>query len=423
MRTARRGALMQTPNFGFDLLGATDQFNIVSGLNTPITQIDTELAKALPLDTEVTSGSTKAVTSGAISASLDDLKTRIDSEFPIGGSSIQDHAIGSSKLANGTLFGRFRKCVFIGDSWGAGFNQGADHRSQGVSAYLAEALGCELVDKSVSATGYVTTTTPTYQTQVESVTASEAENVDLVVIEGGQNDQGNFNNDLINAVRSCVNTAANKFVNARIVIVNTPISYGMTLGHYQTETFSVAEFSLAATRERIEFGALTSSAVNRLQMINGCYLWGTLFGTFGKSVYIDDAWHLTAAGYQAFSYLLAQCIYNGCDYWPVYTSNAIYTNMSASFRYPRATTQNGITTIDLIAQTTAECSIGQYVDYPFMMAPGGSMFVSGVCPTTTGVFFAIDPLPDSDVVRLSVQGANIPSGEWIFIHVNWPTLG
>lgn len=72
---------MATTNFNFTEVNADDKIDIVGAINTPLQQIDTELATALPLTANPSQGSTKGVTSGGVYSAIDTLQTSVNNSI------------------------------------------------------------------------------------------------------------------------------------------------------------------------------------------------------------------------------------------------------------------------------------------------------------------------------------------------------
>lgn len=315
---------------------------------------------------------------------------------------------------------KFSKMLFIGDSWGQGWT-GSNHPSSGLAAYLGTALGCETINKSVSASGYIPNgDSKNYIGQLNSVTEEEKNGVDLIVVQGGIND-GPFSYDnIVSTAVTLYNKIIQSYPDAKIVVINTPLAYGRNFGSVNASNATDTPQDMkpyTAINEAVR----NCSNPSQIQLIQSSYRWAQ---SFDRSDSYDAA-HLNASGYQKFANIAAMCITNDTEYWPSYyqkiSLNSAFENVRCAYAYE----VNGVCGICINA-TIAEgktlaindtiCTLDQ------RFSRARSMFGVGYNTSNSG-FYAYDNLYGSNGVctgvKISQQGGTLTSGNWAFINLNW----
>lgn len=325
-------------------------------------------------------------------------------------------------LQNTKQNSKFSKMLYLGDSWGQGWT-GSNHPASGLAAYLGDALGCETVNKSVSASGYIPNgDSNNYIGQLNSVTEDEKNGVDLVVVQGGINDGGSSYTyeNIVSAAVSLYNAIIQSYPNAKIAIINTPLSYGRNFGSANSTNIADPPQDLKPY-SAINEAARSCSNPKQIQVIQSSYRWAQSF----DQSYSHDAVHLTASGYQKFANIAAMCITNNTEYWPSYYQKISLNEAFGFVRCAYAYEANGVCGICINAQiadgktlanTAAICTLNQ------RFGRARSMFGVGYNTDNTG-FYAYDTVYGSNGVcnnvQISQQGGELKSGTWVFININW----
>ena len=315
---------------------------------------------------------------------------------------------------------KFSKMLYIGDSWGQGWT-GSNHPSSGLAAYLGTALGCETINKSVSAAGYIPNgDSRNFIGQLNSVTDEEKNGVDLVVVQGGIND-GPFEYDnIVSAAVSLYNKIIQSYPDAKIAVLNTPLAYGRNFGSSNNSN------SIDTPQDMKPYAAINEAVRNcsnprQIQLIQSSYRWAQ---SFDQSDSYGGA-HLSASGYQKFANIAAMCITNDTEYWPSYYQKISLNSAFGPVRCAYAYEVNGVCGICINA-TIAEgktlaindtiCTLDQ------RFSRARSMFGVGYNTSNSG-FYAYDNTYRSNGVcngvKISQQGGELTSGNWAFINLNW----
>lgn len=316
---------------------------------------------------------------------------------------------------------KFSKMLYLGDSWGQGWT-GSNHPSSGLAAYLGTALGCNTINKSVSASGYIPNgDSRNFIGQLNSVTEEEKNGVDLVVVQGGINDGGSsFSYDnIVSAAVSLYNTIIQSYPDAKIVVLNTPLAYGRNFGS------SNANKKTDTPQDMKPYTAINEAVRNcsnpsQIQLIQSCYRWAQ---SFDQSDSYDGA-HLNASGYKKFANIAAMCITNDTEYWPSYympiSLNSAFTTVNCAYAYE----VNGVCGICInacvgddktLSNTQKICTLDQ------RFSRARSMFGTGYNTKNAG-FYSFDNIYNNGVcsnVNISQQGGDLPGGTWVFINQNW----
>ena len=317
---------------------------------------------------------------------------------------------------------KFSKMLYIGDSWGQGWT-GSNHPSSGLAAYLGIALGCETINKSVSASSYIPNgDSRNFIGQLNSVTDEEKNGVDLIVVQGGINDGGSsFSYDnIVSAAVSLYNTIIQSYPDAKVAVLNTPLAYGRNFGSSNTSN------STATPQDMKPYTAINEAVRNcsnprQIQLIQSSYRWAQ---SFDQSDGYDGA-HLTASGYKKFANIAAMCITNDTEYWPSYympiSMNSAFTTVNCAYAYE----VNGVCGICINAcvgdnrklnNTEQICTLDQ------RFSRARSMFGVGYNTNNVG-FYSFDNIYGSNgvcnSVKISQQGGDLPGGTWVFINQNW----
>ena len=317
---------------------------------------------------------------------------------------------------------KFSKMLYIGDSWGQGWT-GSNHPSSGLAAYLGIALGCETINKSVSASGYIPNgDSRNYIGQLNSVTEDEKNGVDLVVVQGGLNDGGSSYSydNIVSAAVSLYNTIIQSYPDAKIAVLNTPLAYGRNFGS------SNASKKTDTPQDMKPYTAINEAVRNcsnprQIQLIQSCYRWAQ---SFDQSDSYDGA-HLNASGYKKFANIAAMCITNNTEYWPSYympiSLNSAFKDIGCAYAYE----VNGVCGIVINASLGANdtlnsgeviCTLNQ------RFSRARSMFGVGYNTQNSG-FYAFDNVYGSNGVcsnvKISQQGGSLTGNSWVFINLNW----
>lgn len=317
---------------------------------------------------------------------------------------------------------KFSKMLYLGDSWGQGWT-GSNHPSSGLAAYLGIALGCETINKSVSASGYIPNgDSKNYIGQLNSVTEEEKNGVDLVVVQGGINDGASSfaYANIVSAAVTLYNTIIQSYPDAKIVVINTPLAYGRNFGSSNVNNVTDTPQDMkpyTAINEAVR----NCSNPRQIQLIQSSYRWAQ---SFDQSDSYDGA-HVNASGYQKFANIAAMCITNDTEYWPSYYAPISLNSAFGSVRCAYAYEVNGVCGICINAMiadnkklenTDTICTLDQRFSRP------RSMFGVGYNTSNSG-FYAYDNIYGSNGVcsnvKISQQGGALTSGTWVFINLNW----
>ena len=316
----------------------------------------------------------------------------------------------------------FSKMLYLGDSWGQGWT-GSNHPESGLAAYIGAALGCETINKSVSASGYIPNgDSNNYIGQLNSVTENEKNGVDLVIVEGGINDGGSSYTyeNIVSAAVSLYNAIIQSYPNAKIAVINTPLSYGRNFGSANASEVANPPQDLKPY-SAINEAASSCSNPKQIQVIQSSYRWAQSF----DQSYSYNAVHLTASGYKKFANIAAMCITNNTEYWPSYYEKISLNEAFGLVRSAYAYEANGVCGICINAQiadgkTLANTAVICSLNPRFGRAR--SMFGVGYNSSNTG-FYSYDTVYDNNAVcnnvQISQQGGELTSGTWVFINLNW----
>ena len=317
---------------------------------------------------------------------------------------------------------KFSKMLYIGDSWGQGWT-GSNNPSSGLAAYLGEALGCETVNKSVSAAGYIPNgDSLNFIGQLNSVSDSEKNGVDLVVVQGGINDGGSSFSyaNIVAAATNLYNAIINAYPNAKIVVINTPLAYGRNFGSSNVNEATDPPQDMkpyAAINEAVR----NCSNPRKIQLIQSSYRWAQ---SFDPSDSYDGA-HVNASGYKKFADIAATCITNNTEYWPSYYEKISLNSKFSTIRCAYAYETNGVCGICInamvdssktLGNTETICTLNQRFSRP------RSMFGTGYNTANSG-FYAFDNIYGSNGVcqnvNISQQAGSLIGETWIFINTSW----
>lgn len=385
---------------------------------------DANSAKAIANAASATANAASA-TANSANGKVDDALVKINDATTKLDTATEGFTTNFNKLNNDiiTLQNRkFSKMLYLGDSWGQGWT-GSNHPESGVAAYLGDALGCETVNKSVSASGYIPNgDSKNYIGQLNSVTDDEKNGVDLVVVEGGINDGGSSYtyDNIVSAAVSLYNAIIQSYPNAKIAIINTPLSYGRNFGSSNVSNVTDTPQDMkpySAINEAVR----NCSNPRQIQLIQSSYRWAQ---SFGQSYSYGDV-HLNASGYQKFANIAAMCITNDTEYWPSYYMPISLNSAFDTIRCAYAYEVNGVCGICINAQVGAGKTIGITdtictLDQRFSRAR--SMFGVGYNTSNTG-FYAFDneyaSNGDCSDVKISQQGGSLAGGTWVFLNLSW----
>lgn len=335
------------------------------------------------------------------------------------------NANGLNHMETGIFSGnrKFKKMLYIGDSWGKGYYSSAEHEANGLATQLGNLLGVgTVVNLSQSSTGWATTGTGTrnFYQQYSQATAAQKQDVDLIVICGGQNDSSDaaLTNAYTNA-HSLFEAILSGNPDAEVHVFLMPFSYGRTFGNLDTKVTNDCPI-LARVYSEVE-KAIYATANPNVHNHRGCYRWGWKIGDIDKT-WIDDAWHLTANGYKVFAGIMARLIKEGGDYWPTFTGNVQGYTGAGDVTTDQIFESNGYTHVRCYINATGNNAIGLTFRLPGWCVGSISRYIAGSTDAGANVFFAVDNMGSGKDIyaQMSLQGAAIASGKWYFINFSWP---
>lgn len=309
----------------------------------------------------------------------------------------------------------YSKMIYLGDSWGRGYYQNADHLDEGIASQIASNLGATLVNKSVGGAGMFAGTN--FLQQWNSLTDDEKNGTDLIVICGGQNDIEQSVTDVETNAHSLFDALATyeaENLGVRVVYLPYPLTKYRTFVPIGSETTidvpdGVKSFITLPNYARMA-GIATAS---------GCYRWCSTFSDAAT----DDAYHLNAAGYKGFAREATEFIVGGSDFYPhnwdqlQVPSGTVFKN----YRNNQVYEINGIVTIRFAAEADEEMAPGKVLaTIPGNICPGHTFYYEA--GLREGCFLSFDTTQTNGVTSTSiaVQGASILQNDWVFINLAYP---
>lgn len=313
---------------------------------------------------------------------------------------------------------RYTKCLILGDSWCKGFYAGTEHPSSYLGNLIAEAIGIDsenIVNKAISGTGFMTGTT--FNTQFTNCTAAELADVDLVLIIGGQNDKQTTDPGACKtAVTTLLNNINNTLPDADVHIFPVPFAYGRTFGTDASEVGSeIGACGTYAMYTGIREAINAMRDNNRVYMHDGCHRWAVSMG----ASYSDDAWHLTAQGYECWAQIAAMCIRGNCDWWP--TRVDVFSGLSVAGTVQRDVVYeyNGMINANLIFQVSGNLPTGTTMTLPAWCMSGITRWIPNISPGHATAL-AIEKGLHDGAVLCTFQMEAIPDSDWIMLSFTWP---
>lgn len=358
-----------------------------------------------------------------INAKLENYQTQIDNNAAaIENEATRAKAAESDLQTKVDAIGKFHKLVYIGDSWGNGFYSGSNHENDGLARQIAKALGVtEVVNLAVSGSGFYeggSGASGNFAGQIYGADDSTVSDADLVVVCGGQNDnsQGAVNG-ISAATNQLMNGIASKCPNAEVHFFVCPLSQGRT---FATDADDIALDNPYLLRCMQQVHATLLNTPNRIVTHQGCHRWGWALGTQSAS-YIDDKYHLTAAGYKELAYRMATLIVNGGDWWPMLVGNVSGYNGQGNVKRDRVMEINGTVYIQMAIELTAENPVNTEWTLPWWAAPSNTKFVTGI--SNAGQNTTFFSLTNDDITKrckLNLEGQAAPANSWLFFSISYP---
>lgn len=358
-----------------------------------------------------------------INAKLENYQTQIDNNATaIESEATRAKAAESALQTKVDAIGKFHKLVYIGDSWGNGFYSGANHVNDGLAQQIANALGItEVVNLAVSGSGFYQGDSGgagNFAGQIYGADDSEVGDADLVVVCGGQNDnsQGAVNG-VAAATNQLMNGIATKCPNAEVHFFVCPLSQGRT---FATDGDDIALDNPYLLRCMQRVHATLLNTPNRIVAHQGCHRWGWALGAQSAS-YIDDKYHLTAAGYKELAYRMATLITNGGDWWPMLVGNVSGYTGHGNVTRDRVMEINGTIYIQMAIELTSENPVNTEWTLPWWAAPSNTKFVTGISNAgQTTTFFSLTNDNITKRCKLNLEGQGAPANSWLFFSISYP---
>ena len=308
----------------------------------------------------------------------------------------------------------FSHLVCIGDSWGRGYNGGANHDGNGWPDYLKTALNIPKLDNlSVSASGYLNNgDSYSFPDQWNHFTGDKSD-VDLVVILGGQNDAWSTQNldNLTGTAADLVNKISADCPKAEIHVFIEPLCLGEQLTRKNS-----GESPISTSRRIQVYRALrqTIPAINNnygnIFIHDGAHRWG--MAVLPGDADTDQA-HLLASGYKKIANMAAYCIKHGTDFWPTFDAAFNNSGISGSWTTTQIVESNGIIHIIGICNYNAQLSNGQVITtLPIWALPTHSMFYNSAVEPSK-YFISFDP------TGLKIQAANTASSGTLDVDITF----
>ena len=380
------------------------------------TAIDNEVTARTDADTALGNRITEETTARTqADTALDERVTELEES----GSQDVGPAIASLRKSE-----RYTKCLVLGDSWCKGYYGGSEHAASALGNLIAENLGIDsnnIVNKAVSATGFLTGVT--FNQQLNSCTESELNGVDLVLIIGGQNDKTETDPGACkSAATTLFNNCTTKLPDADVHVFPVPFAHGRTFGTDSSETIANsggAESGCSGTyamyvgiREAIN----NMQHGNRIYMHDGCHRWAWSMG----GAFSDDAYHLTATGYQNWADIATMCVRGNCDWWPTRVDTCSGLTPISVIQRNVVYEENGIINVNLIAQVTEVTQAGvAKVNLPAWCMSGITRWIPNISPGNATALSLEKGLHDGKV-SCTFNMANIPVDGWIMLSFSWP---
>lgn len=213
---------MATANYNFTTIAGSDRIDIVSAVNTPVTEIDKEIKQQV--DTLNAKTSTQDALIDENTTKINENTTKINkntTKINENTSAIEDL---KSQMQTAEL-------VCIGDSFLEGYTPNGSVENWGTK--IATLLGVEPHNFAKGGIGFSNTQQGiNFNTLVNSAAANHAD-ATTVIIAGGYNDQYDTVDNIKANVKTCINNAINKFKKAKIYVF--PCIWGCKNYGYENE--------------------------------------------------------------------------------------------------------------------------------------------------------------------------------------------
>lgn len=401
----------ETNALSVDITGeATARQNADTGLQNAI---DAEVTARTGADTTLGNRITEETTARtAADTALDTRVTALENE----GSQDVGPAIASLRKSE-----RYTKCLVLGDSWCKGYYGGSEHSASAVGNIIAQNLGIDpdnIVNKAISATGYLTGTT--FNDQLNSCTTEDLDDVDLVLVIGGQNDKTETDPSVCkNAAITLFNNCKTKIPDADVHVFPVPFALGRTFGTDSGETFgAVGSSGTYAMYVGIREAINNLSHNNRVYMHDGCHRWASSMG----AAFSDDAWHLTAQGYQCWADIATMCVRGNCDWWP--TRVSVWDNFAITGETQRNVVyeENGVINAIFIFQVKDAngCPMGTTITLPDWCMSGVTRWIPNISPGHATALSIERGLQSNGKVLCTINFEAVPYDGWIMLSMCWP---
>lgn len=313
---------------------------------------------------------------------------------------------------------RYTKCLVLGDSWCKGFYDSSEHAASALGNLVAKNLGIadeNIVNKAISGTGYLTG--ETFNKQLNNCTEADLDGVDLVLIIGGQNDSQETDPGACkSAATTLFNNCATKLPDADVHVFPVPFASGRTFGTDSNEKFDpVGSSGTYAMYTGIREAINNMQHGNRIYMHDGCHRWAWSMG----GAFSNDAWHLTAAGYQNWADIAAMCVRGNCDWWPTRVDVVSDLGINSTIQRDVIYECNGMINLNLIAQTHEQVNTGVTMKLPSWCMSGITRWIPNISPGNAAALSVERGLTNGKVV-CTFNMDTIPAEGWIMLSMSWP---
>lgn len=295
---------------------------------------------------------------------------------------------------------RWHNAVIIGDSLCKGYYSSAEHAGQGIGDVICKNLGIDTVQNmAVSGSGFTVGGDNTFVKQWNRV--SNKNNVDLVLVIGGVNDN---NTDCSAAVTQLLNSINTYAPNATTYVFPVAGGRGMGLHEHITalHTISLATISQTTTKNQ------------RVVLMQGVHRWGQMIDDGEADGYI----HMKQAGYQKWASIATRLMLNGQNtFWPNFSRNLSVNNPSGDALFDqiqraRIVESNGTITLQITAHTK------RAIDSGYTVFKKDNYFMSNI----QGKFIGLNVNECAISVEdggIKMQMAQFPRDRWVLVETSW----
>jgi len=295
---------------------------------------------------------------------------------------------------------RWHNAVIIGDSLCKGYYSSAEHAGQGIGDVICKNLGIDTVQNmAVSGSGFTVGGDNTFVKQWNRV--SNKNNVDLVLVIGGVNDN---NTDCSAAVTQLLNSINTYAPNATTYVFPVAGGRGMGLHEHITalHTISLATISQTTTKNQ------------RVVLMQGVHRWGQMIGDGEADGYI----HMKQAGYQKWASIATRLMLNGQNtFWPNFSRDLSVNNPSGDALFDqiqraRIVESNGTITLQITAHTK------RAIDSGYTVFKKDNYFMSNI----QGKFIGLNVNGCAISVEdggIKMQMAQFPRDRWVLVETSW----